>query len=355
MRRIIFSLMVMCLLSAPAIAELDLRKMTFRDAQPTDTLVRTLRGIMTDINTELLAAGGAASNPGTGKTYYVDSAVGANTYTGLTPASATASLDAAVGLCTADRGDTIIVMQGHAETLTAADGVDIDVAGVTVIGLGNGELRPRFTYTVAAGEIVVGADDVTIYNIECLTSVTAVLKAIDIEAGAENCKILGCVFKVDSGGTDEFIDTITIKAASDRTVIDGCLFDNGIASNAGPQASINFLDCDNAVITNNIFFGDAAVAHIQNETTASNFVTIKGNQIFNGIIGGNAGLNTEPCIELVATTTGVISDNYIVCNVGTKAASCVAADAYLFENYYNEDESGAATGGIIGAASADDG
>ena len=293
------------------------------------------------------------SQLGTGQAFFVDSGV-TTEGNGTTWATAKDTLDEAVALCTANRGDIIYVAQGHAETLTAADDVDVDVAGVTVIGVGNGSLAPTFTYTAAAGEIAVGASNVTIANIKCISSVTAVLKAIDIEAAAENVNILGCVFKVELPGTDEFIDTITVKAASHGAVIANCLFDQGGASNSGPQSAINFLDCNDIRIANNKFFGDCAVACIENETTASVYIAIEGNTLFNAIIGGNGGLNAQPCIELVATTTGVISDNYIVCNHATAAESVVAADCYLFENYYNEDESSAGTGGLIGTASGND-
>jgi hypothetical protein len=88
-----------------------------------------------------------------------------------------------------------------------------------------------------------------------------------------------------------------------------------------------------------------------NSAEAPTNILIQGNKLIQGI-GGNIG--TEPGIELLTGTTGVIADNYIVCNLATLAASVVADTCFLFQNYYNEDVSGAATGGIIGAASAND-
>ena len=54
-----------------------------------------------------------------------------------------------------------------------------------------------------------------------------------------------------------------------------------------------------------------------------------------------------------APAPGILELNRIVCNIATKAASIVADKCMLFENYYNEDVGGGATGGIIGTASAD--
>lgn len=282
-----------------------------------------------------------SSNPGTGRVWYVDSGV-SNAGDGSGWLNAVATLNAAIVLSEADsgddRGDVFLMAQGHAEDVDEADEVDVTVSGAIILGLGNGELRPKFSYTDAAGEIAVGADDVVIANIICEATVTAVLKAIDIEAGMENCAILDVDFKAETDGTDEFIDTITVKAASDRALIAGCLFDSGAVTNAGPQAAINFLDCDNMRILNNTFFGDCFVACIENETTASNFITIIGNELYNGIIGASL-MNTEPCIELVATTTGIIHDNRVFCDVATPEAAIVGADMMLGENFYSEVES----------------
>jgi hypothetical protein len=295
------------------------------------------------------------ANKGTGVWFYVDSgATGQANGTSWTDAVVT--LDAAVALCTANRGDVIWVAQGHAENLTGADGVDIDIPGVTAIGLGKGDLRPTFSYTNAAGEFVLGAagDNSSIRNFRFIATVDSVVKAIDVEAACVGWSIIGCEFSAETTTTDEYDDVIMVGAAADKGWIDRCRFLGDPGSNGDPQSCINFVDSDYLRITNCEAFGDRAVACIQNETTASNHILIENNTLFNGIIGGNAGLNGQPCIELVATTTGVIQDNYIVCNLATKAAAVVGADMYLFENYYNEDEGGGATGGIIGTASADD-
>src|SRR4051812_41694686 len=56
---------------------------------------------------------------------------------GRSPGAPFATIDYAVGQCTAGQGDVILVLPGHVETVTAAAGVALDVAGVSVVGLGN--------------------------------------------------------------------------------------------------------------------------------------------------------------------------------------------------------------------------
>jgi len=289
---------------------------------------------------------------GAGDEYFVDSEAtqASDDNTGESWAQCLATLDAAVGKCTADQGDRIFVAARHAEDLAAADAVDIDVAGVHVIGLGHGNLRPTFTYTNAAGEIVVGASNVRISNIICNASVTTVLTAIDIETTNTGCVIENCRFGVDTAGTDEFNNAITVGDQCNNYVIQNCEFHQGTA--AAVSAIKVDADTDYGVIKGNFVSGDYSTACIVGDE-ADDMVRIEGNILYNGQATG-IGLNTEPCIELHANTTGVIVGNVCVCNLATKAAAIVAADCHLHENYYNEDESSSGTSGIIGTASADD-
>ncbi|MBK7406394.1 MAG: hypothetical protein IPJ41_17780, partial [Phycisphaerales bacterium] len=79
---------------------------------------------------------------GTGTHFFVHSASGSDSNAGLMPSQALATLDAAFALCTANNGDVIWVMPGHAETISAAAGIVADIAGVTVIGMGVGAEMP---------------------------------------------------------------------------------------------------------------------------------------------------------------------------------------------------------------------
>lgn len=285
-------------------------------------------------------------NTYSGNVFWVDSGTGSNGNKG-TFDRPFATLDYAVGRCTASNGDIINIKPGHAETLSAADAIDVDVIGVSVIGYGTGSLRPTFTMDNAAGEITVGANNVLIENVIVNASVTAVLKAINIEAGVDYTTVRGCTFGVDLAGTDEFNHTISIAGVGNiGTLIEGNTIDMGIA--AAVAAIILDSETDKVTIQNNIIRGDYSTANIMGDTLLSTNVLIQNNLLENGI-GGD--LNTEPCIELLTGTYGTVANNYIVCNLATKLASIAADTVLLFENYYNEDITG--TGGLIGTVSAD--
>jgi len=289
----------------------------------------------------LLGLGGVAT------VWYVDSAEATGTEDGTSWATATDTLDEAISLAgvVADDADIILVAAGHSETLTAADGVDCDVAGITIIGLGNGENRPLFDYTNANGEFVIGTDDVAIHNLQFLANVTDVTTAINVETGSENFVIDNCRFYVDSTGTDEFTDAITTTADCDNGRITNCRFEMGAG---GADAAIQNVGCDYLEISGNIITGDYATACIEDKTTASIWVTIKDNVLVNGTVGGAAGLNAVACISLKADTAAMIVNNSVACNVATPDLSIVAADGFLFNNIYNETEGGDSGGQLVG-------
>lgn len=263
------------------------------------------------------------------------------------------TLDYAIGMCTAHRGDTIFVKPGHAESLTAADGVDVDVAGVTIIGLGRGTKRPKFTYDNSAGEFVIGAANVRIENLWFVPSVTGITKAIDVENGSTGFEIVGCRFgDAETAGTDEFNATIIVAAAS----TDGLIADNYInMGEAGAVAAITITGaCDRLAIRNNVILGDYSTANINSITALQNDLMITDNILVNGV---TSALNTEPTIELLTGSSGVIARNFSATNVATLAAHQVNDTAANFQNYFTEDRGSgntAAASAVSVVASADD-
>src|SRR6185436_14827350 len=78
-----------------------------------------------------------------GNVFYVHSVSGSDSDSGTSPVAAKATLAAAIALCTANNGDVIFVLPGHSETLTAA--ITVNKAGISIVGLGQGLVRPSLT------------------------------------------------------------------------------------------------------------------------------------------------------------------------------------------------------------------
>lgn len=161
--------------------------------------------------------------PTTGNLWFVDSGASASG-TGLSPEDPVTTLNAAVALCTANNGDTIVVMEGHAETLDTAADVDLNVAGIRVIGLGHGASRPTFTYTAAAGTFAVGASSVWVENLLFVANFTnGVTEGIDIDDAHTDVYFKNCEMRSTSA-TKEFLKGVTIAASAARITFDGCFF-----------------------------------------------------------------------------------------------------------------------------------
>jgi hypothetical protein len=289
---------------------------------------------------------------GTGHIFYVDSGV-SNAGDGSSWSNAKATLDEAVDLCVANRGDVILVAQGHNEAVgTGADAVDIDMAGVTVIGLGTGSLKPTFDYDdYDTGTFAIGAANVTIVNLRFRASVTDINEAIAVEAGGDYFTCLHCDFGFAETAGDEFKGAaIAFAAGADYGTVDDCYFNSGL------QAAVCAVKlsgaCIGTTIRDCLMYGDYSTANINGVTAASTYVNILNNILWNG---GTNDIGTEPVIEMYTGSSATIAGNFCVCNLATKAAAIVCDKAMLFGNYYNEDLSSAGTGGLIGTESADDG
>lgn len=264
------------------------------------------------------------------------------------------SIDAAIGACTADRGDVIYVMPGHVETIDAAAAVDLDVAGVSIIGLGRGAKQARFDFTATAGTIEVNADNVSIVGMNFHANVSAVVIGLSILAGATDCLVRDCKFDVETTTTDEFLIAINVGVGCDGLIVEDCVMDMGLGGAAtgiklvGATAGVNIRRCR--------IVGDYSQACIAGITTLSTEVYIEDNFLANGASGN---IGTVEVVEMLTGTTGVIRRNHSLCNVATIAAHYVADTMAFFENYATEDVGQAAgavlrTGATSVTASADD-
>lgn len=190
---------------------------------------------------------------GRGKFIYVDSAVdGAS---GANPSEAVGTLDEAFALCTANQGDTIVVMPNHSETITGAGGIAHDVAGVSVIGLGVGNQRPRFlmdggtTVTYA-----ISAADAYVENLVFAAGHADIVACFDVTG--VHAHIHNCEF-VDNVADENFKSAITCSGA------DGTANGLRVTNNyfyTPDAATLGFIlttgDVTGAVVTDNVVISE---------------------------------------------------------------------------------------------------
>lgn len=250
-----------------------------------------------------------------------------------------ATIDAAIGKCTAGRGDVIFVMPSHTETVSAAGGITCDVASVAIVGLGSGDDRPTITFTTAtAADIEIDAANVTLANLRFVCDIDAAVGPIDVDAAY--CQIFDCEF-IDLG-TDNALRWILTDANADNLHVAGCV--NAGTATAGNVAFITLTGPDHVIIEDCISEGDFSAANIQVVTTAVTDAVIRNNVLENA----NA---VDVCIEGLAASTGWIANNY--CRIATDAQLTginTPGAMSLFENYQvNADGE---TGKLVGTVSA---
>lgn len=129
----------------------------------------------------------------------------------------------AIARCVANRGDIIFVAPGHAETISGAAGIDMNVAGVAVIGLGVGSLMPTLTLSATASTFRMSAANTTLMNTRWVPSTSDVVAGIVVIA--TNCTIINMVTP-DAGATNEILTSIkatsTTNNNADGIWIEGC-------------------------------------------------------------------------------------------------------------------------------------
>jgi len=235
----------------------------------------------------------------TGRIFFVDSDGGNNGREGSEEAPF-ATIDYAVGRCVPNNGDVIIVKPGHVETITGATSLVVDVAGVTIVGVGQGRTRPVLDFTNTAGTIEMDAANCRLSNFVVRANVSAITVGINVDA--DDVELDHLYWTFDATG-DDFVTMIDITAV-DRTYIHDCVFESEDA--AGGNEAINLTDTEDVVIENNIFRGNWADAVVQFTTTLSARVVIKNNVMYNSDTSVYNGIDTG-----TLSSTGVVANNRI--------------------------------------------
>jgi hypothetical protein len=207
------------------------------------------------------------------------------------------TIDYAIGRCVANRGDIIFVMPGHAETISAAAGIALDVAGVAIIGLGNGSLRPSLSFSATASTFTMSAANCSIKNLLMLGAIDAVVSMIVVSAA--DCTIDSCELRDVTG---QMTNGILTTAAADRLKILNHIHDGATA--AGSDAAIALVGGDRAEITVDYMKGNFAVGGIDVRTTAATNLYVHDVKFFRTHNAADIFL-----VDTITASTGQIGPN----------------------------------------------
>lgn len=244
------------------------------------------------------------------------------------------TIDYAVGQCLANRGDTIYVLPGHAENITAAAGIDADIAGIEIVGIGSGTNRPTLTFTtVVTADIDVDAANITFKNfIFDATSLDNVTMPIDVNAAG--CKFIDCEFLLADSGAQA---AGMVTSGSDETKFINCIFRG--SSDTGCNQAIEFTGTPNGCeLIGCTIYGDFANAGVYGTGAMTNFIMV-GNSIKNLQSGDHA-------VEFTGNVTGYADNNLFITD-----AFATAFDAGTMSlsprNYWQSLTAGDAAGAVV--------
>lgn len=242
----------------------------------------------------------------------------------------------ALTIVKAGRGDIILVKPGHAETISAAAGLILSVAGVAIIGLGNGSNRPTITLDTAnTASITVTANDVAISNFLFKANFLNIATVFSIANAqvANDLTIDSCEFR-DNSVILNFVSVLTIGTTAN--ISDGLTFTNNkvFGKASTPAAATTAIVTSSDAVRWNIN-GNFCSHQVLLAATAV-LIAAGSTNIANSLIQKNivARPNTDASNPLMISNSGtswlgtVIADNYasqlsgatgLLMNVSSKA------------------------------------
>jgi len=189
---------------------------------------------------------------GKGKVFWVDSVSGRAGASALNPGECEATLAAAVTKCVTARGDIVVALSSHAENLASSTALAISKSNITFIGLGQGRLRPRITFTTAnTATIAVSADGVNFRNFRFYANFLSIAAAFTLTT-AKGFRLDYCGFH-DTSSVLNFLNIV--KSTGAANTIDGIHCEGNKWNSLGTTSVNTFVlsanDIDDCVLIGN--------------------------------------------------------------------------------------------------------
>lgn len=250
------------------------------------------------------------------------------------------SLNLAAAACRASRGDNIVILEGHTQTLAGADAVSNMKAGTRIWGRGFGSERPTFRFGAGATD-QLKLNDANVWFDNCIfgNSASAVDTTLGIDvtgtdnrftrclfypsdfgavaqktttmlrlsSGANNFRFDGCT--VLGGATTAFTDTFLINAACNNVVVRNCYFSAQLGTAEG------LITCATAAATNlqilDSYFANlttASTVALKAMAAVTGFVDRVGLYVLQGTVTAMNGTTLpEPTMAAAINTPGALA------------------------------------------------
>ncbi len=249
----------------------------------------------------------------------------------------------------ANTDDVIMVHPGHAETITSSTTLALNLAGISIIGMGTGNKRPTLTFTTAnTATINVTAANVSIQNMIFIGNFLSIASCFTLNAAPEFW-VDNCEFR-DTSAVLGFLSIITTIVS---TNCDGLTFTNNrVQSDAtttpGPAVVIaNTIDRV-TVSRNNVWHSVASnniSALIEHGALVVNRLVCEWNYIYS--------INTDTATGAILVKTTATTGSGMICHnrvraldiAGAIMVPAAAVQYGLFDNLFIGD--GTANSGFV--------
>lgn len=241
--------------------------------------------------------------------------------------------------CVANRGDVIFLAPGHTESISSATALTMSVAGITVIGLSTGSLRPVITLdTAATATINVTAANITFKNVIFVANFADIATCFTLTTAPE-FQVLGCEFR-DTASNLNFLAIVTTTVSVNS---DGLVFNQNRVAMLGTTAATTPIKVANTlsrITINDNFIVKAALSNtscvLAHGALVVTNLEMSRNKVFSSLTDSSGG---AILITTSSTTnTGMVSDNYIKALDVAAAILVTAGSIYgMTNNLYNGD------------------
>lgn len=252
----------------------------------------------------------------------------------------------------ANRGDVIMVKAGHTETISDATSFAMSTAGVAIVGLGTGSLRPTFTIDTAnTATIPVSADNCSVKNCIFTANFLSIAACFTV-ASAKNFAVESCLFQ-DTSSILNFLNIV--KTTGGANTADGLTFNDNVVVNLGVTNNNTTILTANSIdrltmknnnlkwaVQNNVAIGIIVTTGIltnldcgfnkgyrPNTTTAGGSLINVGGTTSTGWVYNNYVQTLTTTSDLLFTTTVGLAafNNYVTGVVGASGFLIPAADS----------------------------
>jgi len=219
------------------------------------------------------------------------------------------TIQKAIDTCVAGRGDTIMVMPGHAESISSAGALTIDKNKVAIVGLG-GQGGPSLTLDTAnTASIVVSGSGCTVKGFNILGAFADIATCFDLQGGSYfNMEDLNIVGATTNQNFVDIVTTSTTDYAESGLRVANCNWkdsDTGTGTFCAFNGSIDTFDFVDNYINIGVNTSDLpAIAAVASGKLATR-INVTGNSVWR--------LNDDNPLLITGdgTMNGIVADNFV--------------------------------------------